>query len=184
MGVERLRAVTIGEPQVHGGPIDLRNYDPQWPHLFSREARRIKNALGNRALLVEHVGSTSVPGLAAKPVIDILLVVKNSADEKAYVPPLEGAGYILRIREPEWHEHRLFKGPNSNVNLHVFSDASAEVERMILFRDRLRIDGRDRELYARTKRELAGRHWRYIQDYADAKGEVVETILARARSDS
>lgn len=124
---------------------------------------------------------TSVPRLAAKPLIDILLIVPNSADETAYVPALEAAGYVLRIREPDWHEHRLFKGPDTNINLHVFSPDSPEIERMLLFRDWLRSHPTDRQLYERAKRELASREWKYVQNYADAKTEVVEEIIARAR---
>jgi GrpB-like predicted nucleotidyltransferase (UPF0157 family) len=122
-----------------------------------------------------------VPGLAAKPIIDMLLLVTDTADEPAYVPDLEAAGYRLVIREPDWWEHRCFKGPDTNVNLHVLSDGCPEVERVLLFRDRLRADDADRALYERTKRELAAREWRYVQNYADAKSSVIEEIIARAR---
>ena len=132
-------------------------------------------------LRTEHVGSTSVPSLAAKPIVDVLLVVADSADESAYVPPLESAGYRLHIREPHWHEHRLFKGPDTPVNLHVFSSGCPEIERMLLFRDWLRDHADDRELYEQTKRALAQREWKSGQDYADAKTPVVEEILTRAR---
>ncbi len=175
-----LRAVTVGDLQPISGQIELVDYDPAWPGLFAREAERIRAALGERAVLVEHTGSTSVPGLAAKPIIDITLAVPDSGDEKSYVPALEAAGYVLRIREPDWFEHRVFRGPDTNVNLHVFSDGCAEIDRMVRFRDWLRIDHADRELYERTKRELAAREWTYVQDYADAKTLVVEEIVARA----
>jgi GrpB-like predicted nucleotidyltransferase (UPF0157 family) len=177
---EALRAVTIGELPEHNAAIHLAEYDPGWPRLFEREAARIREALGVKALRIEHVGSTSVPGLAAKPVIDIDLVVADSADEGAYVPPLEDAGYVLRIREPDWFEHRLFKGPDTNVNVHTFSDGCEEVERMIAFRDRLRTHEDDRDLYLAAKRDLAQREWKYVQNYADAKSAVVHDILARA----
>jgi GrpB-like predicted nucleotidyltransferase (UPF0157 family) len=137
-------------------------------------------ALGDRALRLEHTGSTSVPGLAAKPIIDITLLVPDSADEPAYAPALEAAGYVLRIREPHWLEHRLFKGPDTDVNLHVFSEGCVELDRMVGFRDRLRAHPDDRDLYERTKRELATRTWRHVQHYADAKTGVVEEIIARA----
>ncbi len=123
-----------------------------------------------------------MPGLAAKPVIDILLVVANSADEPAYVPALEAAGFALRIREPEWHEHRLFKGSEIDLNLHVLSAGSPEIERLLLLRDRLRENPAERQLYEQTKRELASRTWKYVQDYADAKSEVIEGIISRARA--
>jgi GrpB-like predicted nucleotidyltransferase (UPF0157 family) len=175
-----LRAVTVGELQPVSGAIELVDYDPAWPGFFAREAERIRAALGERAVLVEHTGSTSVPGLAAKPIIDITLAVPDSADEEAYAPALEAAGYVLRIREPDWFEHRVFKGPDTNVNLHVFSAGCLEIDRMLRFRDRLRSDEADRELYERTKRELAAQDWRYVQDYADAKTSVVAEIVARA----
>jgi GrpB-like predicted nucleotidyltransferase (UPF0157 family) len=178
---EEIRASTVGELTPHAAQIDLAEYDPEWPVLFEREEQRIRAALGERALQVEHVGSTSVPDLAAKPLIDIVLVVADSSDEDAYVPPLEAAGYMLRIREPDWFEHRILKGPDTNVNVHTFSNGCSEVGRMVAFRDWLRTHDDDRELYESAKRELAGREWRYVQNYADAKSEVVRQILARAR---
>lgn len=180
MTEDEMRAATIGELAPLTAPIEIAPYDPEWPALFEREAARLRDALGDNALLLEHVGSTSVPGLAAKPRIDILLVVPNSADEDAYVPPLERAGYVLRIREPDWYEHRLFKGPDTDINLHVFSPGCVEIERMLLFRDWLRDNDVDRDLYERTKQELAAQQWQYVQNYADAKTAVVEEIIARA----
>ena len=179
---EQLRAALVGGAPPSSGPVVLVPYNPEWPRLFEREAERIRGALGECALQVEHVGSTSVAGLAAKPVIDIVLVVPDSADEATYVPALEAAGYVLRLREPDWFEHRLFKGPESNVNVHVFSPGCPEIERMLLFRDWLRSNESDRALYQRTKRDLAQKEWKYVQHYADAKSAVVEEIIARARS--
>ena len=180
---QELRKVMIGEPWRADGPISLTEYDAAWPALFDREAERIRGALGDTALLVEHAGSTSVPGLAAKPVIDIVLAVPDSAAEDTYLPELEAAGYVLRIRERDWYEHRLFKGPDTNINLHVFSQGCEEIDVMLAFRDRLRANEADRELYERTKRELAARDWEYMQDYADAKTDVVKEIVARAIAD-
>jgi GrpB-like predicted nucleotidyltransferase (UPF0157 family) len=182
MTEEQIRAATIGELKPLTGPIELIEYDPAWPGLFLREERRIRAALRERVLLLEHVGSTSVPGLAAKPIIDMTLVVPDSRDEEDYVPALEAAAYVLRIREPDWYEHRCFKRPDTNVNLHVYSPGCPEIERTVLFRDRLRANRPDRELYERAKRDLAGREWKYVQNYADAKTAVVEEIIARARS--
>lgn len=178
---EQLRAVHVGELAPLIGPIHIADYDPRWPHLFTREAARVQAALGNKVLMLEHVGSTSVPGLAAKPRIDMLLVVADSAHELAYVPPLEAAGYVLRIREPDWYEHRVFKGPDTDINLHVFSPGCPEIARMLLFRNWLRSNATDRALYEHTKRELARRDWKYTQNYADAKTAVVGEILVRAR---
>ena len=113
--------MTIGELAVLAGPVLLADYDPAWATAFERDAARIRGALGDRVKLLEHVGSTSVPGLAAKPIIDMVLAVPDSTDEDAYVPPMEAAGYVLRIREPEWFEHRLFKGSDPASNIHVFT---------------------------------------------------------------
>jgi len=181
MSEEQLQRVTVGELKPHDAPITLVEYDPVWPKNFAREAKRIKGALGERAIIVEHIGSTSVLGLVAKPIIDILLVVVDSADEPSYVPALEAASYVLRIREPEWHEHRLFKGPDTNINLHVFTTGSEEIRKHLMLRDWLRTNEADRELYARSKRSLASRKWKYVQNYADAKSEVINAILARAQ---
>lgn len=177
---EQMRGATVGKLRAHNAPIELMEYRSEWPALFLREAKRVRAVLGERVLLLEHVGSTSVPGLAAKPIIDMLLAVADSADEQAYVPAMETAGYILHIREPQWYEHRLFKGPDTDVNLHVFSQGCPEIERMLTFRDWLRSNDADRELYERAKRELAQRTWKYVQNYADAKTKVVEEIIARA----
>jgi GrpB-like predicted nucleotidyltransferase (UPF0157 family) len=164
------------------GPIRLAEPDPEWPAQYSRQKQRIEAALGPRAVLVEHVGSTSVPGLAAKPVIDIVLVVTDSADEAGYLPALEAAGYVLQFREPDWHEHRFLRDHDPDVQVHVFSVGSSEVERMLRLRDSLRSRSDERELYQQTKRELAARRWNYIQDYADAKSTVIEQILSRAQA--
>lgn len=182
MSEEQIQAAFVGGLEPHSAPIRLVDHDPSWPSLFAREAARIRAALGDRVVMLEHTGSTSVPGLAAKPIIDMLLVVPDSGDEPSYVPSLEAAGYVLRIREPEWYQHRCFKGPDTNVNLHVLSRGCEEIERVLLFRDRLRSVPAERALYERTKRELAAREWRHVQNYADAKTEVVEAIIARART--
>ena len=175
-----ITAEFIGDRPIHNDVVQLVEYQSIWSEQFQREAERIQGALGSRALSIDHVGSTSVPGLAAKPIIDIALTVADSADEPAYVPDLEAAGYQLRLREPGWFEHRLFKGPDVDVNLHVFSHDCVEVERMIVFRDQLRNNEGDRHLYERTKRELASRRWKYVQHYADAKTDVITTILGRS----
>jgi GrpB-like predicted nucleotidyltransferase (UPF0157 family) len=183
MTEDELQRVTLGDPTVLNGAITIVDYDAAWPVLFEEEAGRIRAALRDSALRIEHVGSTSVPGLAAKPIIDILVVVSNTGDEAAYFPALEAAGYVLRIREPDFYEHRMFKGTVANINLHCFSDGCPEIEKMLVFRDWLRTQESDRLLYERTKRELAAKTWKYTQDYADAKTAVVQEIIARANRD-
>lgn len=177
---EQIRAHTIGEPEPLSGRILIVDYNPQWPELFKREADRIRTALGHRALRIQHAGSTAVPGLAAKPIIDVLLVVSDSRVEDEYVPSLEAAGYVLRIREANWFEHRMFKGPDTDMNLHVFSLGCPEIDRMLMLRDWLRNNAADRDLYARTKLALAQNEWKFVQNYADAKTGIVNEIMARA----
>jgi len=160
------------------GTIDLSPYDPQWPETFVALATGIRTALGPVATGVEHVGSTSVPGLPAKPIIDVNLLVVDSADEPAYVPALERLGYVLHLRERGWHEHRLLRLDEPRVNLHVFTAGSPEHDRMITFRDRLRTDPGSFERYLATKQRLAAQHWEHVQDYADEKSSVVEQILS------
>lgn len=177
---EELQAVTVGELVPYATKVMVADPSPEWPAWYAREEERIRAALGDRVILVEHCGSTSVPGLPAKPLIDIVLAVPDSADEAAYGPDLEAAGYVLRIREPAWFEHRCYKGPDTDVNLHVFTAGCTEVDRMLAFRDWLRTHPEDLALYAATKRELARRDWKFVQHYADAKTEVVKEIMARA----
>jgi GrpB-like predicted nucleotidyltransferase (UPF0157 family) len=177
---KRMAEVLIGGAEVLPERIVVQDYDPAWPRRYEREAARIAGALGARVVRLEHAGSTSVPGLPAKPIIDIVLEVPDSAVEDEYVPDLEGAGYVLRVRDPDWLEHRMFRTPNRDVHLHVFSAGCPETERMVRFRDHLRTNAADRDLYAHVKRELAARDWKYMQQYADAKSDVVADIVSRA----
>ncbi|MFB9903443.1 GrpB family protein [Allokutzneria oryzae] len=177
---EEILKANVGGDPTHNATITLAEYDPEWPKLYEREVRRLREVLGDTLVLAEHTGSTSVPGLAAKPIIDMSVAVRDSSDEASYVPRLEAAGYVLRVREPEWFEHRLFKGPDTNINMHVFTEGCPEIERMTRFRDHLRANDEDRELYERAKRELATRTWKYVQNYADAKTEVIQEITRRA----
>jgi GrpB-like predicted nucleotidyltransferase (UPF0157 family) len=157
--------------------------DPAWRAAYEQLARRIRDALRWRALQLEHVGSTAVPGLAAKPVIDIDLTVADPHDEAAYVPALEAVGFELRIREPWWYGHRLLRASGPACNLHVFGPDSPEPVKHRIFRDWLRANPDERELYARTKRAAAaasnagGEH---VMDYNARKEQVVREIYHRA----
>lgn len=175
-----LERVRIGGATVHNAPVVLEDYDPEWPNQYERVAAIIQGALGNTVRQLEHAGSTSVPGLPAKPIIDIVLAVPDSTNEDEYVPQLERAGFALRIREPEWFEHRLLKFTDPDANLHVFTFGCTEIDKMMLFRDWIRAHPEDRDLYASEKRRLGAQTWKYVQHYADAKTAVVEEILARA----
>lgn len=174
---EYLLQVTLGERKPLNGTIFIQEYDPTWPDQYQAEEKKIVTALSGQEIVLQHVGSTSVPGLCAKPILDILLVVEDSTQETRYVPALEEAGYVLRIREPDWYQHRMFKGTAPAVNLHVFSRGCEEAQRMLDFRDWLRTHPKDRDLYAAEKRRLAQKTWTYVQNYADAKSEVVAEIF-------
>ena len=172
----------IVPPAPFGGRIELVEYDPDWPAQYEAVAARIRAVIGATAVVLEHAGSTSVPGLAAKNQVDVVLGVPDSTDEAAYVRALEAAGFEFAIREPEWYEHRLFRGRDPTVNLHAFSADCEEIRRMLAFRDWLRTHPEDRKLYEREKRRLAERTWTTVQDYADAKTDVVRAIVGRALS--
>jgi GrpB-like predicted nucleotidyltransferase (UPF0157 family) len=159
--------------------VSLVPYSSDWPREFEVERVRIVSTLGGAALEVHHAGSTSVPGLRAKPIIDIALVVPDTTDETSYVPQLESVGYSLRLRETDWFEHRLLRREGPAVNLHVFPPQCIEVARMLAFRDHLRVNSTDRQVYESTKVALAEREWDTVQHYADAKDDVVANIMSR-----
>jgi GrpB-like predicted nucleotidyltransferase (UPF0157 family) len=159
--------------------IRLVDHDPAWALRYADRAAELRAVLGPRARLVEHIGSTSVPGLIAKPIVDVVVGVDDPEDEPAYLPDLEAIGYELSVREPGHRALRVGE-PGRSVNLHCYRPDSEEVRRYLIFRDRLRADRADRELYAATKRELAERKWRDINYYAEAKGPTIEAILSRA----
>jgi GrpB-like predicted nucleotidyltransferase (UPF0157 family) len=167
---------------VEKSEIRIVDYDTDWPKKFETHARIIAEAIGGTALRIEHMGSTSVPGLAAKPVIDILVVVADSADEPAYLPQLEATGYLLRVREPDWNEHRMFRTPEKDVHIHIYSAGCQEIQRILTFRDRLRRNADDRSRYEQTKCELAAKEWSDMNAYADAKTEMIEDIIAASQA--
>ncbi len=172
-----------GDLELVGGverrDIVLVPYRPAWPARFAQELRRIADAMGPAALRIEHVGSTAVPGLAAKPIVDVQVSVADVEDEEAYLPRLEAAGYRLRVRAPG---HRMVRTPQRDVHVHVCSAGSDWERRHLLFRDRLRHDADDRALYEATKRELAQRPWPDMNAYAAAKSPVITEITGRAEA--
>ena len=130
---EEMQSITVGKRKPLNRTIYLAPYDPEWPDQFDQLAGRVRAALGEKALQLEHVGSTSIPGMPAKPIIDMILAVADPADEDSYVSPLDENGFELRIRQPDWHEHRMFKSWDIKGNLHVFALGCAESERGLAF---------------------------------------------------
>jgi GrpB-like predicted nucleotidyltransferase (UPF0157 family) len=159
--------------------ISILPYDCSWSLTFQHQRGRIEAALGLRALRIDHIGSTAVDGLPAKPIIDIDLSVEDPDDEESYVPALERAGYRLRVREPG---HRMLRTPPRDVHLHVCAVGSAWERRHLLFRDWLRACPEDRQLYAEAKRALAARDWPDMNAYAAAKTGIIDAITDRAES--
>lgn len=159
--------------------VTLSDHDPRWRSRFAGRAARLREVLGDRARVIEHIGSTAVPGLAAKPIIDIVVGIDDPDDEPAYLPDLEAAGYDLRVREPG---HRCLRTgePDEPVNLHCYPPDHDEIRRYLCFRDRLRASAEDRRLYEETKRALTDREWPDVNYYAAAKQPVIDEILARA----
>ena len=156
----------------------ISDYDPAWPARFAELEVRIRSTLGDAALAIEHIGSTSVPQLAAKPIVDVLVVVADVEDESSYVRALEGAGLVLRVREAR---HRMFRTPERDVHVHVYPAGDQAIRDYLDLRDWLRVDESDRALYAGVKRDLAQRRWTDMNHYADAKTDVIRQVLGRAR---
>ncbi len=134
--------------------VRIVDYDESWPARFEIERARIDGALGAVARRVEHVGSTAVPGLAAKPIVDISVGVDDPDDDALFVPQLTAAGYVLRVIEPE---HRMFRSPQRDVHVHVWREGSDKQREQLVFRDWLRVNEEDRLLYESVKRDLAAR---------------------------
>ncbi|KAE8418656.1 grpb/dephospho-CoA kinase [Aspergillus pseudocaelatus] len=163
--------------------IEIVEPDPTWPEAFAIIARRIAGSLGNRLLSIEHVGSTSVPSLPAKAVIDVDVVVADPTAEDSYVPALEAAGFQFLLREPGWHDHRLFGSNEPYANIHIFGPNSAELIRHRLFRDWLRNHEDDRQRYADIKRQAAAASQlagETVMEYNARKQPVVLDILQKA----
>ncbi|MGI5176363.1 GrpB family protein [Dactylosporangium sp. CA-152071] len=176
---EQLAAGLVGDPPRRWSAVVVDDYDPSWPLRFETTRAALTGALGDLVLAVEHVGSTAVPGLPAKPVVDVDLTVPDSDDESSFVPVLAPLGYRLVLREPWWHGHRMLVSAADDVHLHVWPPGAPEPIRHLLFRDWLREHPSDRDLYAGTKRRLAGETVDRPGDYSLAKNDVIDAIFAR-----
>jgi GrpB-like predicted nucleotidyltransferase (UPF0157 family) len=176
---EQMAAALVGAPPKRWESIVVEDYDPAWPARFAAIDAELRQALGELIVSTEHVGSTSVPGLAAKSIIDVDLLLEDTADETRYLPALETVGYRLVLREPWWHGHRMLVSAAEDVNLHVWPSGAPEPVRHRLFRDWLRAHPADRELYAATKRRLARDTTDRPGDYNLAKNAVIDEIYGR-----
>jgi len=157
----------------------LHDYDERWPQIFREHRDRIVAAIGEGALGVEHIGSTSVPGLAAKPIVDIVVAVADITAEEDYLGALLAAGYELRVREPR---HRLVRTVARDIHVHIYQRGDTAIDEYLLLRDRLRADADDRALYESTKRALLEGTWHDMNAYSDAKTDVIAAIKERARA--
>jgi len=157
--------------------LEVVDYNDEWPRVFAEHRERLRAALRVVAVDIQHIGSTSVPGLAAKPIIDVVVTVDDITAEEDYLVPVLAAGYELRVREPG---HRLVRTPDRDVHVHIYETNAQAVTDYLLLRDRLRDDADDRALYARTKRELISQGFDDMNAYSDAKTEVIAAIVARA----
>ncbi|MDP2286967.1 MAG: GrpB family protein [Actinomycetota bacterium] len=159
--------------------IVVVDYNPQWPEQFLVERGLIDEALGPIATRVDHIGSTAVPGLPAKPIIDIQLSVPDTEDEDSYLPDLIAVGYLLRVRQPR---HRMVRTPELDVQIHICNTGSDWERRHLLFRDWLRHNSADRAAYGDLKRDLARQDWMDMNAYADAKGPLISVMTERAEA--
>ena len=176
---EQMAAALVGEPPATWQSIIIEDYDPAWADRFAAASSLLGEALSGLIIAIEHVGSTSVPGLPAKPIIDIDLLIEDTADESRYLPALEELGYRLILREPWWYGHRMLVSPAEDVHLHVWPAGAPEPVRHRLFRDWLRAHSADRDLYAATKRRLARDTVHRPGDYSLAKNDVIDDIYER-----
>lgn len=177
--LDAVAAVRLVRPPAQ--PVVVVDPDPEWPAAYAEVERRLRDALGRRVLAVEHVGSTAVPGLPAKPVLDVDLVVPDAAEEDDWLPALERLGLVLVVREPEWQEHRMLRSDGPVANIHVFGPQALEPRRHVLFRDWLRAHPEDRAAYGDLKRRLAAEHsFTDVMEYNNRKAALVYDILERA----
>jgi len=175
------RRVDVTDVHLVGGNekrvLEVIDYDERWPAIFAEHERRLREALEAADVEIEHIGSTSVPGLPAKPIVDIVVAVDDITAEEDYLVPIVAAGYLLRVREPG---HRLVRTPDRDVHVHIFEKGDHAIAKYLVFRDRLRTDADDRALYARTKHALIDRGFNDMNEYSDAKTEVIAAIMQRA----
>ena len=156
-------------------------YGAEWPKLFAELGSRLRGALGEVAVRIDHIGSTAVPGLAAKPIVDVQVSVASFEPLDAYRVPLERAGYIFRAGNPD-RTKRYFREPpcERRTHIHVRRAGSWSEQFSLLFRDYLRTHPEDAAQYAETKHALADRHGDDRVGYTDAKAPFIWDVMTRA----
>ncbi|KAA8644275.1 hypothetical protein EYZ11_002851 [Aspergillus tanneri] len=162
--------------------IEIVEPSPTWPATYEHIAQRIRSAIGNYMISIEHIGSTSVPGLPAKDIIDVDVIVPDPSAEDSYIPALEAAGFQFLLREPDWYQHRFLGLEFPYANVHVFGPDGHEAIRHRLFRDWLRDHEEDRIRYAAAKREAAEASrnaGETVMQYTDRKEPVIRDILQK-----
>jgi GrpB-like predicted nucleotidyltransferase (UPF0157 family) len=172
------RAALIGGSE----PLEvvLVPHDAAWPSRFAELREALMRELAGIAVRIEHVGSTAVAGLDAKPIVDIQVGVPDPDDEPRLTPRMRTLGYELRVREPG--EHLMYRNAGRDVHVHVWMAGSEHERRHLVFCDWLRRSPEDRALYAATKHALARHVWEDMNDYACAKDDVVAQITMRAEA--
>ena len=176
------RRPDVEETDLVGGnevrELTVVSYDDSWHAIFAAQRERLLTALGSTPVEIEHIGSTSVPWLAAKPIIDILIIVDDITAEEDYLDPLIAAGYLLRVRGPG---RRMVRTPGRDVHVHILQTGDDAIDAYLVFRDHLRSNADDRVLYASTKHSLIEQGFTDMNAYSDAKTDVIAAIMARAR---
>ena len=166
-------------------PVELVDYDATWPELFKRERELVAPVLGANARRIEHMGSTSIPGLRAKPIVDVIVLVDDLVRARGVIPALEATGYSFWADNPDKTKLFLVKGlppaPHRTHHLHVYDNAD-EVERHLIFRDRLRAHPELRDAYLALKTDLARRFRNDREAYTNHKVSFINEVVHSALS--
>jgi GrpB-like predicted nucleotidyltransferase (UPF0157 family) len=162
-------------------PIEILGYRDEWPALFEDERSRLRKEVGDQTIAIEHFGSTSVPGLAAKPIIDICPVVPDMSAAHACKPALLDLGYQFNAERENWLAFERYDGSSQQYNVHLHPRGSTRLERILLFRDYLRDHSHARAAYAAAKRHAAAVHPNDTSAYNDAKDDIAECLVTAAR---
>jgi len=170
-------------------PVEIADYDPEWAALFEKEKRRILKVIGNNVVRIEHIGSTAVPGLGAKPIIDIMVAVDCLSDAEKCIVPLRSIGYEYVPRhEAVIPERRYFRKGHppkeQHYHLHMVEFKSDFWKKHLLFRDYLRTHPKVAQQYYELKKTLAATHGSDHEAYTEAKTSFIESVIAKAKAEA